>query len=142
MEELRANPALLPSAIEEVLRYRSPVQRVIRIATTDTIIRGQEIKAGQLVSPWLGAANRDPEQFPDAEDFMIGRTPNRHVAFGHGIHFCVGAPLSRLEAKIALDMLLKRFKDIKRDRSVALQCIPAASAFFGVQALPVTFVVA
>jgi len=139
MEELRANPALLPSAIEEVLRYRSPVQRVIRIASTDTTLRGQEIKAGQLVSPWLGAANRDPEQFPDAENFMIGRTPNRHVAFGHGIHFCVGAPLSRLEAKVALSMLLERFKDIKRDRSIPLQRIPAASAFYGVQALPVTF---
>ena len=140
MEELRANPALLPSAIEEVLRYRSPVQRLIRIATTDITLRGQEIKAGQLVSPWLGAANHDPEQFPDAEDFIIGRTPNRHVAFGHGIHFCVGAPLSRLEAKIALGMLLERFKDIKRDRNVPLKRIPAASAFFGVQALPVTFV--
>ncbi len=139
MEELRANPALLPSAIEEVLRYRSPVQRLIRIASSDVVIRGHEIKAGQLVSPWLGSANRDPDQFPDAETFKIDRTPNRHVAFGHGIHFCVGAPLSRLEAKIALDMLLKRFKDIKRDRSVSLQRIPAASAFFGVQALPVTF---
>ena len=139
MEELRANPALLPSAIEEVLRYRSPVQRLIRITSNDVVIRGHEIKAGQLVSPWLGAANRDPEQFPDAETFKIDRTPNRHVAFGHGIHFCVGAPLSRLEAKIALDMLLKRFKDIKRDRDVSLQRIPAASAFFGVQALPMTF---
>ncbi len=139
MDELRANPDLIPSAIEEVLRYRSPVQRLIRITTTETTLGGQTIKAGQLVSPWLGSANRDPEQFPDPETFDIHRTPNRHVAFGHGIHFCVGAPLSRLEAKIALGMLLERFGNIRRERAKALKRIPAASAFYGVQELPVTF---
>jgi cytochrome P450 len=124
-----------------VLRYRSPVQRLIRITTKETTLGGHTIEAGQLVSPWLGSANRDPEQFPNPETFDITRTPNRHVAFGHGIHFCVGAPLSRLEAKIALTMLLDRFQNIQRDESVALKRIPAASAFFGLQQLLMTFVV-
>ncbi len=142
LDMLRANPALMPTAVEEVLRYRSPVQRLIRITTKETTLGGHTIAAGQLVSPWLGSANRDPEQFPNPETLDITRTPNRHVAFGHGIHFCVGAPLSRLETRIALTMLLARFKDIERDKSVVLKRIPAASAFFGVQALPMTFEVA
>ncbi|GAC1410435.1 MAG: hypothetical protein NVSMB49_29130 [Ktedonobacteraceae bacterium] len=122
-----------------MLRYRSPVQRLIRVTTTETPLGGHTIQAGQLVSPWLGAANRDPQQFPHPETFDIHRTPNRHVAFGHGIHFCVGAPLSRLESKIALGMLLERFGNIQRQRDIPLKRIPAASAFYGVQELPMTF---
>jgi cytochrome P450 len=139
MDRLRAESVLLASAIEEVLRYRSPVQRLIRVATTDTTIGGQEIKAGQLLTPWLGSANRDEEQFSNADVFDIGRMPNRHLAFGHGIHFCIGAPLSRLEAKIALGSMLERFRGIRRDREIPLQRIPAASAFFGMQELAITF---
>lgn len=139
IEQLRAQPELLPGAIEEVLRYRSPVQRLIRIAGADVTIGGQTIKEGELVSPWVGSANRDEAQFPQPDVFDIRRTPNRHLAFGHGIHFCIGAPLSRLEAKIALGTMFERFRDIRLDSQVPLQRIPAASAFFGVQELPLLF---
>lgn len=142
MEELRANPDLIASAIEEVSRYRSPLQRLIRITTVDTMVGGHTIKAGQLISVWLGSANRDPEQFPHPETFNIHRSPNRHVGFGQGIHFCIGAPLARLEARIALSMLLERFRNIKRDREVPLKRIPGESSVFGVQELPVTFTLA
>ncbi|HET8911850.1 MAG TPA: cytochrome P450 [Ktedonobacteraceae bacterium] len=139
IDRLRGNPSLIPTAVEEALRFRSPVQRMIRVATADVTIGGQTIKAGQMVTPWIGSANRDENQFPDPDSFEITRTPNRHLAFGHGIHFCVGAPLSRIEAKIAFEVLFQRFSTIRRDRSVPLRRIPAASAFFGVQELPMTF---
>ena len=138
MDELRAEPALLPSAIEEVLRYYSPVKSLGRIATVDTVLRGQHIKAGQFVLPIFSSANRDEEQFPNANTFDIRRIPNRHIAFGHGIHFCLGAPLARLEARIALGAVLERFSHIRRDRSVPLQ-LKESGVIFGLQSLPVTF---
>jgi cytochrome P450 len=101
---------LLPSAIEEVLRYRSPLQWMMRTPRRDVEISGQVIPAGKLVLPMIGSANRDPQQFLDPERFDITRDPNPHLAFGHGIHFCSGAPLSRLEARIALTDVLERLK--------------------------------
>jgi cytochrome P450 len=139
VEALRADPTLIPGAIEEALRYRSPVQRLMRVATKETMLGGHRIQEGQFVTIWTGAANRDPAHFPDPGTFDIRRSPNRHLAFGHGIHFCVGAPLSRLEAKVAIEIMLERFQDIKIDRAQSLERIPAASAFFGVRALPMTF---
>lgn len=139
LERLYADRTLIPNTIEEVLRFRSPVQHLIRITKRDIEIGGQQIAAGQLVSPWLGSANRDETQFLDPDIFDIRRSPNRHVGFGHGIHFCVGSPLSRLEGKIALEIMLERFKTIKRDHNVPLERIPAASAFFGVKKLELTF---
>ena len=138
MEQLRAEPALIPGAIEEVLRYRSPVQFMYRRTVADTTIRDQEIHAGQMVLAWIGSANRDEAQFPDPDRFDIRRTPNRHIAFGHGIHFCLGAPLARLEAKIALTMLLERFQNIKRVPGVALEPI-GSDLVYGVKHLPITF---
>jgi cytochrome P450 len=138
MEQLRAEPTLVPGAIEEVLRYRSPVQFMYRRATADTIIRDQEIQAGQMVLAWIGSANRDEAQFPDPDRFDIMRTPNRHIAFGHGIHFCLGAPLARLEAKIALTLLLERFHDIRRVPGVSLEAVDS-DLVFGVKHLPITF---
>jgi len=138
MEQLRDDPALIPSAIEEVLRYLSPVQLLVRVATSDIVLGGQEIKAGQFVVPWLGAANRDEAQFPDPDTFDIRRAPNRHVAFGHGIHFCIGAPLARLETKIALGAILERFSEIRRDRTIPIERIPS-SFVYGVKQLPITF---
>jgi cytochrome P450 len=91
------------------LRYRSPLQWMMRTPRRDIEVHGQVIPAGQLVLPMIGSANRDPRKFPDAGRFDIGRDPNPHVAFGHGIHFCLGAALSRMEAKIALSDLLERF---------------------------------
>lgn len=108
LARLKGDPSLLPLAIEEVLRYRSPVQWMFRIATRDVELGGQVIPAGQLVLPMIGSANRDPGQFPDAHRFDVGRNPNPHIAFGHGIHFCLGAALARLEASIALPELLSR----------------------------------
>lgn len=103
---------LLPSAIEEVLRYRSPVQGTIRLTKRAVEIHGKTIPAGKLALAVLGSANRDPKQFPSADRFDITRDPNPHIAFGHGIHNCLGAALTRLEAKVALSELLERVKDI------------------------------
>jgi cytochrome P450 len=110
LARLRSRPELLGSAIEEVLRYRSPVQAMFRQTKRDVEMHGQVIPAGKLVLVMIGSANRDPQQFRDAGRFDIERDPNPHIAFGHGIHFCVGAPLARLEARIALSDLLARVK--------------------------------
>ncbi len=110
LARLRAKPELLPLAVEEVLRYRSPLQVVFRQTRRDVEVRGRTIPAGKLVLLMLGSANRDPRQFPDADRFDIGRDPNPHVAFGHGVHFCIGAPLARLEGRIALEDLLARLQ--------------------------------
>jgi len=110
---LRQRPDLLPSAIEEVLRYRSPAQWMMRTPTRPIELHGQTIPPGQLVLAMLGSANRDPAQFPDPERFDITRVPYPHLAFGDGAHFCMGAPLSRLEARIALADLLQRLDHIE-----------------------------
>lgn len=110
---LRTEPDLLPSAIEEVLRYRSPLQWMYRIARRDVDLGGTTIPAGTMVLAVIGAANRDPEAFPDPDRFDITRATNPHLAFGHGPHFCLGAPLARLEARVALTELLVRTNDIE-----------------------------
>jgi cytochrome P450 len=107
---LRATPDLLASAIEEVLRFRSPLQWMPRATVRNVEMHGRLIPAGKLVLPMIGSANRGPRQFPDAGRFDIGRDPNPHIAFGHGIHACLGAPLARLEARIALGDFLDRVK--------------------------------
>jgi cytochrome P450 len=111
--EIRADPTLLPAAIEEVLRFRTPFPRLARIATVDSEVGGVRIPAGQIVIPWLAAANRDGRVFADPDRFDIHRKPNPHLTFGHGIHFCLGAPLARLEANVGLRMLLQRYQDIE-----------------------------
>ena len=113
LARLRAEPALLPSTIEEVLRYRSPLQWVMRAPRRDIEVNGHAIPAGKLVLPMIGSANRDPRQFDAPDSFDIGRNPNAHIAFGHGIHFCLGAALSRMEARIGLTDLLERFKNFE-----------------------------
>jgi cytochrome P450 len=113
LARLRAEPGLLPLAIEEVLRYRSPVQAMFRVPKRDVSLHGQVIPAGKLVMPMIGSANRDPLKFHDADRFDITRDPNPHIAFGHGIHFCLGAPLSRLEARIALSTFLEQVRSFK-----------------------------
>lgn len=109
-ERLRADPGLAESAVEEMLRYDAPVQRAtFRWSPRAADIAGVRIGQGDPVAIVIGAANRDPAQFPDPDRFDIGRTPNRHLAFGRGIHFCLGAPLARLEARLAVAALTRRW---------------------------------
>jgi cytochrome P450 len=110
LARLRAAPELLPSAIEEVLRYRSPLQWMPRATRRDVEMHGQIIPAGKLVLPMIGTANRDPQQFRDPGRFDITRDPNPHIAFGLGVHACLGGPLARLEARIALTDFLERIE--------------------------------
>lgn len=110
LARVRAQPDLLPSAIEEVLRYRSPLQWMYRKTTREVTLGGQTVPAGQLVLAMIGSANRDPKQFADPNRFDVARDPNPHLAFGHGNHFCLGAPLARLEARVALTEFLGRVK--------------------------------
>jgi cytochrome P450 len=110
LAKLRNTPELLGSAIEEVLRYRSPVQWTRRTPRHEVEIHGTKISAGDLVLAMQGSANRDPRVFADANQFDITRNPNPHISFGHGIHFCLGAALSRLEARIGLSNVLQRFE--------------------------------
>ncbi|MFL5691924.1 MAG: cytochrome P450, partial [Ktedonobacteraceae bacterium] len=137
-KQLRAEPALAPAAVEEVLRYLSPVQSMFRLTTSETTIGDRVIPAHKMVLAWIASANRDEQQFPDADTFDIRRTPNRHIAFGHGIHFCLGAPLARLETKIVLEALLERFSEIQRVQNVPLQ---RTDSFFlyGLKHIPITF---
>ena len=115
-EQLRSTPTLLPSAIEELLRFESPVQRVPRVALEDIDIGNTRIPRGQRVVVCLAAANRDPEVFEDANRLNLAREPNPHLAFGHGIHFCLGASLARLEAQIAFACVVRRLTDIQLAR--------------------------
>jgi cytochrome P450 len=113
-ERLRREPELLPGAVEEVLRYQSPVQRAtFRVATEPLEIAGVRIEAGERVSAGIGAANRDPAAFPDPDRFDVAREPNRHLAFGVGIHYCLGAALARLEARVAWTALLATCPDLR-----------------------------
>ena len=109
LSRLRADPSLICSAVEELLRYDSPVQMRVRVARETVEIGGRRIAKGQRVLILVGAANRDPARFPDPDRLDIARPDNRHLAFGHGIHFCTGAPLARLEGAIAIRRLLRRF---------------------------------
>ena len=108
LQRLRQSPALITTAIEELLRFDGPVQRTSRILSEDMTVGGVTIKEGEMVMPFLAAADRDPAQFPDPDRLDLGRTENRHIAFGWGIHFCLGAPLARVEAQIAINTLVQR----------------------------------
>jgi cytochrome P450 len=109
---LRADATGLPTAIEEVLRYRPPFPRLGRRTAIEVKLGGHVIAANQIILLWIASANRDATQFPDPDRFDIHRVPNPHLAFGHGIHFCLGAPLARLEATLALGLLLERYREV------------------------------
>lgn len=114
-EAIRSGEIDRKKAIEEVLRYRSPIQSLERVAVEDVTLNGQQIQAGEVITLWLGSANRDPEIFDAPEAFRPERSPNRHIAFGHGIHYCLGAPLARIETDVAIEKLLDRFETIDAD---------------------------
>ena len=137
-DRVRADRALLPGTTEEVLRYRSPVQSMYRVAAQDVELGGQLIPEGSPVLAWIGSANRDPVQFPEAGTFDPGRTPNRHLAFGNGVHFCLGAPLARLEASVALGAVLDRLPNLRIAPGAVLEPIPS-QVVYGVKRLPVLF---
>jgi cytochrome P450 len=115
LKRLRDDPTLIPIAVEEMLRYDSPVQFTSRILTADMELCGKVLRAGQLVLLVLGAANRDPAQFPDPDKLDVGRQGNKHVAFGLGSHFCLGAPLARLEGRLVFETLLRRAPGLHLD---------------------------
>ena len=106
LQRLRDNPDLIPSAVEELLRYESPSQHTTRLATEDTELGGKRIRKGQAVIVVMGAGNRDPERFTDPDRLDVGRRDNRHLAFGWASHFCFGAALARIEGRIALEAIV------------------------------------
>ncbi len=137
-ERLQAQPELILSAVEETLRYRSPVQAMFRVVKQEARLGAATLPAGTRMLAWIGSANRDEAQFPSADRFELERAPNRHLAFGHGIHFCLGAPLARLEARIALEGMAARLGNLRRVPDVALEPF-GGPVVFGVRHLPVTF---
>lgn len=139
LARLRQDPSLLDSAVEEMLRYDAPVQQATyRFAGERVSLAGERLERGQTVVVALGAANRDPAQFPDPETFEVSRTPNRHLAFGRGIHFCLGAPVARMEARVAWSRLLARFGRMEID---GLPRRRPNTAFRGFDTLPARFAV-
>jgi cytochrome P450 len=135
MEKLQARPGLLTAVIEEMLRYDSPVQITYRSALEDADIRGKLIRKGDLVNSILGSANRDSERFSAPDRFDITRNEGRHIGFGIGIHFCIGAPLVRLEAEVVFETILRRFPKI----SLATETLEWQEhpIFRGLKSLPV-----
>jgi cytochrome P450 len=137
LEKLRADPALAADAVEEVMRYDNPAQIAYRSATEDVQVGGQCIRKGQVVNLMLGAANRDPAQFSHPDRFDLERRELKHVGLGLGIHYCLGAPLARLEGQIAFNTLLRRFPKL-RLAGDQLEWHEHPT-FHGLKALPVAF---
>jgi cytochrome P450 len=137
LAQLRDDSSLIPSAVEELLRYESPSQHTGRIAREDVQIGGKEIRKGQAVMAIMAAANRDPDRFPDPDRLVLDRSDNKHLAFGWSSHFCFGAPLARMEGQIAFETLLRRLPN--------LELVPEPltwrnnSGLRGLMALPVNF---
>jgi cytochrome P450 len=138
LAQLVADPGLLPSAIEEALRFNTPFMFFARRATRDVELGGHLIKAGQQVMTFNASGNRDEAAFPNADTFDIARTPNRHLSFGHGIHYCLGAGLGRLEARVAIATLLRRFGGLRPDERQAAEPLQSF-VLFGFSSLPVRF---
>lgn len=137
LDKLRSDPSLVPSAVEELLRYESPSQHTARLAPADLEMEGRQIRQRQAVIAVMAAANRDPDRFPDPDRLDITRKDNRHVAFGWAAHFCFGAPLARMEGQLAFEAMLRRLPDL------TLEPGPLSwrtnLGLRGLRALPVTF---
>jgi cytochrome P450 len=137
--ELRDNEDAIGTAIEEVLRYRAPVQAMTRIARTDVTLGDATIEEGDRLVAWLGSANRDDRTFENADEFEVDRAPTDHLGFGHGTHYCLGAPLARLEARVVLSELLSRLDGLAIGNT---GLSPTRSSFiYGVESLPLQYTV-
>jgi cytochrome P450 len=112
-QRMRNDPRIMPAALEELLRFESPVQHTARLATEDVVLGGKKIAKRQAVMAVIAAANRDPSRFPNPDKLDFDRTENRHLAFGWGAHYCFGAPLARLEGQIGFETLMARFSDLE-----------------------------
>ena len=130
---LRADRSLIPAAVEEVLRVRPPIPQFRRITNEEVVLGGELIPANSLVTLWVLSANHDERQFADPRRFDLTRDAGRHLAFGHGIHFCLGAPLARLETEIALHRLFDEFADVRVGTDIGLRQVE----FYGPERLPV-----
>jgi pimeloyl-[acyl-carrier protein] synthase len=137
LERLRADPDLVPSAVEELLRFESPSQQTARLVPEDGLLGDKTVRKRQAVIAVMGAANRDPDRFPDPDRLDLTRGDNRHVAFGWGPHFCFGAALARIEGQVSFETLLRRLPDL------ALEPRPLTwrtnLGLRGLRALPLTF---
>ncbi|GHO45392.1 cytochrome P450 [Ktedonospora formicarum] len=136
---IEERPDQIFSVLEEVLRYRSPIRFMFRVAKRDIVLGGQDILAGQWVTAWLASANHDETIFPDPERFDPQRSPNPHLSFGYGIHYCLGASLARLESRIVLESMVRRFASFQRLPGSRLQPLSAQSFMQGVLHLPIMF---
>ncbi|MBR7834897.1 cytochrome P450 [Actinospica durhamensis] len=132
---LRADPALIPAAVEEILRWTSPAMHVLRVSTRPTVIAGQDVDEGVPVVAWLPAANRDPTVFPNPDELRLDRHPNRHLAFGNGLHHCLGAALARAELAVLLEALAETLDGV--DLAEAPQWM-SVNQVQGYRSLPVT----
>jgi cytochrome P450 len=138
LARLRADPSLLPAAVEELLRFTSPVNHANdRFTTEDVTIGGVQIPAGEWVIPAISSADWDPAQFPGADRLDLSRDTSGHVAFGHGVHHCLGAPLARMEAEVALGALLARFPGLSLAVPAAELRWRPVSLMNGLESLPV-----
>ena len=135
-ERLRRNPTLIPSGVEELLRFEPPSQHTARIAPHDVELDGRLIRKGQAAIAVMGAANRDPDRFPDPDRLDVARQDNRHVAFGWAAHFCFGAPLARVEGQVAFEALLRRMPNLALDGPLEWR---TNLGLRGLTSLPVTF---
>jgi len=132
---LREDRSLVEPVIEETLRYESPVQQLLRTTTKEVTLSGVTIPANDLVAVFFGAANRDPKEFPNPDEFRLDRDLRNHVSFGVGIHYCLGAPLARAEAKISLNAFLDRFPTLQHGRAPAVRQ-SQSPVVFGFERLP------
>jgi pimeloyl-[acyl-carrier protein] synthase len=137
LQRLRNDPQLLPSAVEELLRYESPSQHTARMAPHDLELGGRKISKRQAVIAIMGAGNRDPERFPDPDRLDLARTDNRHLAFGWAAHFCFGAALARIEGQISFATILRRMPDLALKQGKL--CWRTNLGLRGLLALPVTY---
>ena len=140
MEQLRNDPSLIKSAVEELLRYNGPLETATeRFASEDVTVAGVTIPRGEMVFAGLASANRDDRQFERPDELDLTREPNRHLAFGLGVHYCLGAPLARLEGQIAINTLLRRVPDLRLAVPMDRLRWRPGLVLHGMKALPVTF---